>query len=107
MATNLFVGIQVYLISDLVSGILVGLPGCFQVPWQCFRGGGATRVLQLFNTIKVWAGSRHRWDGDGSWPLRFQHDPAEADVQKQNAMLESEDAIATCLTKGELRDGNW
>lgn len=73
-------------------------------------------MLQLFNTIKVWAPwTRHRvTDGvpaDGPMgPGRSalaaisatstQHDQAEADVQKQNAMLESEDAIVTRLTEG-------
>ena len=33
-------------------------------------------------------------------PTLTQHDQAEADVQKQNAMLESEDAIVTRLTQG-------
>lgn len=45
------------------------------------QGGGATRVLQLFNTIK-------------------------ADVQKQNAMLESEDAIGQLEYENLVKNSN-
>lgn len=45
------------------------------------QGGGATRVLQLFNTIK-------------------------ADVQKQNAMLESEDAIGQSEYENLVKNSN-
>ena len=72
------------------------------------KSHGASEVVELLGSCNSSTPSRCGLDPVmGSWPLRFQHDPAEADVQKQNAMLESEDAIATCLTKGELRDGNW
>ena len=112
VATKVFVGIHVYSISYLVSRVLGTLmtpsPTAVLPRWWSYSGAA---TLQHHQGVAPW--TRRVTDGvaDGPMgpgrsalaaisPTLTQHDQAEADVQKQNAMLESEDAIVTRLTEG-------